>query len=115
MFSVERQALGRENNIGDLGNGSPTPLNRVLQCYTAWPACTESRSRVLQKVLQSATQGATFFTALGSRDQPALDYSTENSEKPSRVTISASLSTTARERGATRSISGCRTGYSRPS
>src|SRR5438876_8586244 len=30
-----------------------------------------------------------------------------------RVTISASLSTTAWERGATRSISGCRTGYSR--
>src|SRR5260221_5022872 len=33
----------------------------------------------------------------------------------SRVTISPSRSTTARERGATRSISGWRTAYSRPS
>jgi hypothetical protein len=32
---------------------------RVLQCYTAWPAYTTWRSRVLQ----SATQGATFFRA----------------------------------------------------
>jgi hypothetical protein len=31
-------------------------VDRALQCYAAWPACTMSRSRVLQ----SATPGATF-------------------------------------------------------
>ncbi len=35
------------------------PLYRVLQCYIAWPAYTKSRSRVLHRVLQSATRGAT--------------------------------------------------------
>jgi hypothetical protein len=45
---------------------------RVLQCYTAWPAYAKSRSRVLHRVLQSATQGATFsksnaFDAIAGR------------------------------------------------
>src|SRR6516164_9454557 len=46
------------------GQGVPSRGYRVLQCYTAWPACTKSRSRVLHKVLQWATQGA---TSLGMR------------------------------------------------
>src|SRR5258708_3567695 len=42
-------------------------LNRVLRCYITWPAYTKSRSRVLQKVLQSATRGATRHLRVATR------------------------------------------------
>ena len=45
------------------------PLYEVLQCYTAWPARTKLRFRVLQEVLQSATQGATFCERLRIPDE----------------------------------------------
>jgi hypothetical protein len=49
-----------EASEGGLQGVGPHPLYRVLQCYTHWPAYTKWRSRVLHRVLQSATQGATF-------------------------------------------------------
>ena len=47
------------NRRGTEGKGAH-PRYRGLQCYIAWPAVTELRVRVLHRVLQSATQGATF-------------------------------------------------------
>src|SRR5260370_36698593 len=82
MFSVERQALGRENNIGDLGNGSPTPCKG---CYSATlpsplernrdPGCYKRCYRAQHRVLH-------FSTRLEAATSHALDYSTENSEEP---------------------------------
>ena len=43
-----------------------SPPYRVLQCYIAWPACTESRSRVVQ----SATQGATIAVSSSLERNP---------------------------------------------
>jgi hypothetical protein len=51
--------------------GSLTPRRKVLQCYTAWPAGTKLRF----KVLQSATQGATFLKSLRVQGTKSLKLS----------------------------------------
>ena len=54
------------------------PPYRVLQCYTAWPACTKLRFRVLHRVLQSATRGATRKVARHADRQECRRYSIWN-------------------------------------
>src|SRR5690348_4303045 len=51
---VEWNNFGRWEFEGRRGRGAYSPV-RVLQCYTAWPACTKWRFRVLHRVLQNAT------------------------------------------------------------
>ena len=59
-FGAGEQKLTRiEQERGRKERGAH-PRYRVLQCYIAWPAGTELRFRVLHRVLQSATHGATF-------------------------------------------------------
>jgi len=49
-----------------------------LRGYIAWPACTKSQSRVLHRVLQSATQGATFPERRSSGDWRLLAISRQH-------------------------------------
>ena len=53
--------------------------------YTGWPACTKCGSRVLHRVLQSATQGATFSKSLRIWNVMGLGGPTENSEEPRKL------------------------------
>jgi hypothetical protein len=70
-----------EDEEEDDGDGGVFPGYRVLQCYTAWPAYTKWRSKVLHRVLQSATQGATFSDRQGKRGLN-LPFNSKNSEEP---------------------------------
>jgi hypothetical protein len=69
-------------SIRELPRG-PHPLYRVLQCYIAWPAGAKSRSRVLHRVLQSATQGATFckVSSFDGPKQRRIDFGVQIRDK----------------------------------
>src|SRR6266498_5539726 len=55
-----------QEKIGWGSSGGARCYPESFRGYTDWPACTKCGSRVLHKVLQSATQGATHHSTLPS-------------------------------------------------
>jgi hypothetical protein len=68
---------------------------RVLQCYTAWPACAKWRSKLLHRVLQSATHGATNLKQ-SSKSQIQTPKPKKTSIPKSKSVAAASATTTGR-------------------
>src|SRR6266849_3286240 len=79
VFS-RKAALGKENNIGDLGNGSPTPCTGCYSATLPSPIVRNRDSGCYKRCYGALHRVLHFSPRLEAATSPALDYSAENSE-----------------------------------